>query len=209
MFRVIFSVVLLLSVGQAWGASITVNDAGFEDNELNDGGSAGFTDYWIGNGVAYNPTTAQYAGEAPEGENIAAINSGDLYQRISSPIVAGLTYTLEVEVGYRLDLLPPPPNPNFTVELRYYTGIVGGSPLASKSLADGAPANGAFIPVSVSFTAQEGADYIGRDILIYLTSGGVQTNFDDVRLSAVPVPAAAWLFGSALLGLGILQRRKV
>jgi hypothetical protein len=27
-------------------------------------------------------------------------------------------------------------------------------------------------------------------------------------VSAVPVPAAAWLFGSALLGLGAVKRRK-
>ena len=30
---------------------------------------------------------------------------------------------------------------------------------------------------------------------------------DNVSLTAVPVPAAAWLFGSALAGLGILRRR--
>ena len=27
-------------------------------------------------------------------------------------------------------------------------------------------------------------------------------------ISAVPIPAAAWLFGSALLGLGLVKRRK-
>ena len=27
-------------------------------------------------------------------------------------------------------------------------------------------------------------------------------------VSAVPIPAAAWLFGSALLGLGVLKRKK-
>ena len=36
------------------------------------------------------------------------------------------------------------------------------------------------------------------------------TNFfvDDVSISAVPVPAAAWLFGSGLLGLAGISRRK-
>ncbi len=205
MARVIFSLVLLLSVGQAWSAPITVNNPGFEADVLTDGASGPVPAFWVGGGIAYNPTTAQYAGEAPEGQNIAAINIGELYQQISSPIVAGTTYTLEVDVGYRLDVSP---NPNFTVELRSYNGVLGGNPLASKSQADGAPANGAFIPVSVSFTAQEGADYLGRDILVYLTSSQVQTNFDNVRLSAVPLPAAAWLFGSALLGLVAVGRRK-
>jgi hypothetical protein len=38
-----------------------------------------------------------------------------------------------------------------------------------------------------------------------------QGNTDVLRLSAVatvPVPAAAWLFGSALMGLGLMRRRK-
>lgn len=30
----------------------------------------------------------------------------------------------------------------------------------------------------------------------------------DVQVEAVPIPAAAWLFGSALLGLGAIKRRK-
>ncbi|HJP04021.1 MAG: VPLPA-CTERM sorting domain-containing protein [Gammaproteobacteria bacterium] len=30
---------------------------------------------------------------------------------------------------------------------------------------------------------------------------------DNIALTAVPVPAAAWLFGSALAGLGWIRRR--
>jgi hypothetical protein len=33
-------------------------------------------------------------------------------------------------------------------------------------------------------------------------------NIDNVSLSAVPLPAAAWLFGSALLGFGVLRRKQ-
>jgi hypothetical protein len=33
-------------------------------------------------------------------------------------------------------------------------------------------------------------------------------SFDGVTVSAVPVPAAAWLFGSALAGLTVIRRRK-
>jgi hypothetical protein len=32
--------------------------------------------------------------------------------------------------------------------------------------------------------------------------------FDGSSVSAVPVPAAAWLFGSALAGLTVVRRRK-
>ena len=39
--------------------------------------------------------------------------------------------------------------------------------------------------------------------IIQLTGGSI-----DVRTTVVPLPAAAWLFGSALLGLGAIKRRK-
>jgi len=42
--------------------------------------------------------------------------------------------------------------------------------------------------------------------------GGVaslQLFLTDVQVSEVPIPAAAWMFGSALLGLGAVKRRKV
>ncbi|MDB4431443.1 VPLPA-CTERM sorting domain-containing protein [Pseudomonadales bacterium] len=40
---------------------------------------------------------------------------------------------------------------------------------------------------------------------VNLESGITGNNFE---VSAVPVPAAAWLFGSALLGLGVVRRKK-
>jgi len=50
---------------------------------------------------------------------------------------------------------------------------------------------------------------------IYLGGAGVgnwSQNLADYKLnittSAVPVPAAVWLFGSALAGMGIIGRRK-
>ena len=48
--------------------------------------------------------------------------------------------------------------------------------------------------------------------IVLLGNGAVQTSFDnvgiDVPASAVPVPAAAWLFGSALAGLVAVRRNK-
>ena len=47
------------------------------------------------------------------------------------------------------------------------------------------------------------------DVLLTGGSDGVDiTNFGFTTVSAVPVPAAAWLFGSALLGLVGIARRK-
>ncbi|MDG2472648.1 MAG: VPLPA-CTERM sorting domain-containing protein [Pseudomonadales bacterium] len=41
-----------------------------------------------------------------------------------------------------------------------------------------------------------------------ISDGLVTFNFDGSTVSAVPVPAAAWLFGSALAGLTVIRRRK-
>lgn len=51
---------------------------------------------------------------------------------------------------------------------------------------------------------------IGVDInAIGVEVGGLATTLDTIEMSAVPVPAAVWLFGSGLLGLvGIARRKK-
>lgn len=49
-----------------------------------------------------------------------------------------------------------------------------------------------------------GAQYI----LKIAVSGGPNAFSATTQISAVPLPAAAWLFGSALMGLGLFRRRK-
>ncbi len=51
----------------------------------------------------------------------------------------------------------------------------------------------------------------GNDVLRFAAFGTEDSlggNLDDVRLSAVPLPAAAWLFGSALVGFVVMSNRK-
>jgi Protein of unknown function (DUF642) len=51
----------------------------------------------------------------------------------------------------------------------------------------------------------------GNDVLRFAaigTSDSLGGNLDNVALNAVPLPAAAWLFGSALLGAGALRRKQ-
>ncbi|MGI9291169.1 MAG: VPLPA-CTERM sorting domain-containing protein [Gammaproteobacteria bacterium] len=43
---------------------------------------------------------------------------------------------------------------------------------------------------------------------IVYNESSVKFDIDDVSLTAVPVPAAVWLFGSALAGLGWMKRRQ-
>ena len=58
------------------------------------------------------------------------------------------------------------------------------------------------------YTIAAGADSFK---IVLLGNVGAQTSFDNVGIqvaSAVPVPAAAWLFGSALAGLVAVRRNK-
>ena len=52
-------------------------------------------------------------------------------------------------------------------------------------------------------------DGVSLDLLTIELTDATATSFDNIALtSEVPVPAAAWLFGSALLGLVGVKRRK-
>jgi hypothetical protein len=80
--------------------------------------------------------------------------------------------------------------------------------------------NGGWGELSLDITAQDVMDatcgMVGQNCLGWriqiglftLGSSVTQTLFDNVRLEAVPVPAAVWLFGSALGLLGWMRRRK-
>ena len=108
---------------------------------------------------------------------------------------------------------------------------LGASPIATKTLNTGAGCDGATIAsqvnawtitpnMSVVTTCTTGMvdDSIGGDPMTSGAFGNYNANFDisSVHLdsyvtapSAVPVPAAVWLFGSGLLGLvGIARRKK-
>jgi hypothetical protein len=67
------------------------------------------------------------------------------------------------------------------------------------------------ISSSAGFTNAEVGDSFSGFERAYNTSG-VQSYIDSTltltSISAVPIPAAAWLFGSALLGLGAIKRKR-
>jgi len=61
---------------------------------------------------------------------------------------------------------------------------------------------------SIDYTIAAGADSFK---IVLVGNAAAQTSFDNVGVnvpSAVPVPAAAWLFGSALAGLVAVRRNK-
>ncbi len=44
--------------------------------------------------------------------------------------------------------------------------------------------------------------------LMGTTAGGEYIGLDNVQVSSVPIPAAGWLLGSGLMGLGLLRFRR-
>jgi hypothetical protein len=203
--------------GQVWGATIPIVNAGFENPTLADGGSTPSAPGWIsipaGNSGIQNPTTLIFPGEAPEGQNVAYINTlpnqtSVLEQTLLATIAPGIEYTLQVDVGRRLDqaglmkIFAP------RIQLQTAAGTV----LASSGCLHGN--FGSFLTCTATYTAPTSGGAVGQALKISLQSIGgslstEQANFDNVRLTAVPLPAAVYLFGFGLIGFIGLARRKI
>ncbi|NJL28719.1 MAG: hypothetical protein HC897_12920 [Thermoanaerobaculia bacterium] len=133
----------------AWADPIFVDNPSFEADVLCDGCIAESIIGWGasagGGDGAFNPTTSHYpAGAIPDGQNVAYVNSpgNHVNQTLSAVLVADTTYTLEVEVGNRLDI----PFAGYTVQLR-----AGGAVLASDS--SQTPADGQFLTSTVTYVS--------------------------------------------------------
>ena len=173
---------MLALVGRAQAAtSITIVNAGFEATIHPDNGFSGGIPGWNAPGRTalqgdWNPNTPRYAGEAPEGQNIAYSAGGTISQVLSDTLAVG-SYTLTVQVGDRLDSSPLP----YSVELR-----AGGVLLASNS----EPLiNGQFVLVTVVYDALAGDPQLGELLEIRLVTSGpiggaTETDYDDVQLTA-------------------------
>jgi len=117
--------------------------------------------------------------QIPDGLNVIAANSGTLSQTVAEPIEAGKRYRLSVAAGSR------------SSGAAFGGGTIGlyagdGEVLAQTTLL--APATpGGFLTAVAEFAA--GSEHAGRTLVVRLTSAGVQTLFDDVRLDVLPEPS--------------------
>jgi len=164
---------------------ISILNPGFEDNILPDLGQGPIDSWDVGPSAgSWNPTTDHFTDEAPEGQNTAFSNGSTISQILSDTLAANVLYTLEVEVGNRLDF----GFPGYSVELWTVPSElwVGGILLAfDDSLT---PIAGSFETSTVTFTSNPNTPNLGSELEIRLTSAGTQTNFDDVRLNVEPAP---------------------
>lgn len=187
------------AVNRVDAAVIVVANAGFEDSILGDGGfnNTGIPS-WTTTSPAgtLNPNVTMFATEAPEGNNTAFAGSeAQISQVLADTLDANITYTLDVEVGDRLD----------TTMRGYQVQLLAGGNLLAQSTSP-VPGEGAFVTSNVTYTSTDSDVNLGSPLEIRLIGLGQQVNFDDVRLNAVPEPATCLLLTAGLLA--ILPRRR-
>ena len=102
---------------------------------------------------------------------------------LHTTLTANSVYTLTVDVGARSDL----PFPGAAIDLGF--GSTPGSDLlASNNIANTTPPPGGWNVWQSTFTTGPSPTGLGQALRIDLVSNGVQTQFDNVRLSVVPLP---------------------
>ncbi len=164
---------------------LTVVNPGFEDNVLGDGAyTTSFVAGWTTTGGGeFNPTTAHFSSQAPEGANTAYNNGGTISQLLGDTLTAGSIYTLTVQVGDRLDTAFP----GYTVGL--WAGVVE---LASTDQTGYPGVNDGWVTAEVTYEALAADPQLGLPLEIRLSSAGAQTNFDDVQLTATAPAKTAY-----------------
>ena len=199
---------------QAGAATIAVVNADFESpyalNANAYGASAEGAVGWVQSGLAgtFDPDDAStngpsYAASSDPYGRVGWVNANSsLSQDLGVAISAGTDYTLSALFGHRNNI--------------GFGGTFGftanGVVIGTTSITD--PGNGLWASQSYTLDAAFLANYIGQTLGIIFLGSGVQFNFDDVVVSfvdnnqVVPLPGAVWLFGSALVGGGLLRRRK-
>lgn len=188
-----------VAAGSANAATIAVANASFESGTTNwtNGGSGGYNTRSTVSGI--NPT---------DGSLQMWVNNGALiYQDTGEVIAAGMTY--ELTIDWNPDQAPFPNQE--TVVIRLYGSAAGfGTALGTAEAtllgpADNSGDNSIWTTSSVSFTATgaEAGQTLG---VAFGVTGGTQSEWDNVRLTAVPEPGSLALLG--LGGLLVVRRRR-
>jgi fibronectin-binding autotransporter adhesin len=192
-----------------------IDNAGFEDPVLVDGDWDYSLDdegwgYFDNDGYvgSWNPTTAEFALEAPLGDNVGWTEPGDgvpggFAQVLVDTLMPGASYTLTVDVGngigyewggYSVQLLAGgiPHTPGTGAN---YTGAVTGGVLLAEDNNTLTMTPGTFVPSTVSYTFDPGLHLgsLGDSLQIRLLAlGGDEVEFDNVSLTITPPDKMHW-----------------
>lgn len=193
----------------AIAASVSIVNPSFESFALADGT---FTNNGVGlSGFGWSVSAGPFVGvfnpsseftSIPDGQNTAYSHGPLIAQILSSTLTANTRYSLQVSVGDANNI----GFGGYSVQL-----VAGGSVLAEDNNTL-LPPDGGFVTSSVAFTALSGDPRIGLALeirLLTFSSDATETNFDNVRLDASPVPESrpALLLGLGLTALAVFRLR--
>ncbi|TCN81340.1 hemolysin type calcium-binding protein, partial [Vibrio crassostreae] len=175
---------------------ITINNGSFEASTHADGTYDYVVDGWeqTGSSGDFNPEASLFATDVPDGDNFAFINNNALItQTLSETFEQGSRYTLNVDVGYRLD----------HTDVDYEINLYAGSELIGTVNSTDFPLiNGRFITAIVDVNSDDfAADFAGFDEPLRIeiqNTGGTQLSVDQVEMtvmspSYIPVEISASL----------------
>jgi len=148
-----------------------------------------------------NPTgTVLYPGGAAEGKNVALVFlwrmqtdglPAGISQQLGAMVKPKTHYTLRVKIGNIAPVMGDPWDltgfPGYRVEL------LGGNTVLAQDNNTLAPSEGTFLDSEISFMTGVADPSLGQPLgirLINLNKGnsGIEVNFDDIRLDALPLP---------------------
>jgi hypothetical protein len=162
-------------------------------------------------GVLNPATTTLYADPAPHGANVAVVflltggpTESGIQQTLSTSLMAGMQYTLNVHVG---NIAPDGGPFNFTGFPGYRVALMAGGQEIAFDNNTLTPGEGRFLESTVQFSAGASHALLGQPLGIRLVSldgpSGIEVNFDNVRLDATAVPEPS-TWGLAVGGLLVL-----
>lgn len=207
------AITLILGGETVSATPIGIVNYSFEDPIHTDGNFSVVATGWVVTGYSgtWNPTIAELNQGPTDGLQVGYSNQNGLAlsQTLPDVLTANMEYSLMVDVLSRTDSST---HQFSSLELRTADDII----LASASVGAIAGGSNALL-ITPLYLANASDPNLGKNLKIVLTAGGLQSDWDNVRLDAtpsgggvgnVPEPATFALLGIGLAGFGFTCTRK-